>query len=276
MAMLLLGAGASASAEELKRIQGDFRKALIDLSARIEAKRESELPVPAAAAKSPASARVVLVAFTGGLLPYAHTGTGVAMLTQRINGMGDEGVATLLFGRSEWRLAAAEVVRLTHSSPRSPGGLPRPLIVACGHSLGANAMGKFARLLGESGLEVSLAVYIDAFSAGKLKVPANVACAVNFYQRAGWRKGIPVRGQSGLVALQPARTTLLGSYVLKPRDKPPKARPQPWRRLFMEPHYLLPYDARVQGYVCDSVRILLRLSAERAGNDARTAETGAR
>jgi hypothetical protein len=44
----------------------------------------------------------------------------------------------------------------------------------------------------------------------------------------------------------------------------------------MEPHYLLPYDARVQGYVCDSVRILLQLSAEEAGDGARAAEAGAR
>jgi len=275
VAMLLLGAGASASADELERIRGDFRRALLDLSEHIDAKWQPELPVPTAAA-SPGSARVVVVGFTGGLLPYTHTGSGVAMLTQRINGMGDEGVAALLFSRIEWRQAATEVLRLAHSSPRSPGRLPQPLIVACGHSLGANAMGKFARLLGESGLEVSLAVYIDAFSAEKPRVPANVACAVNFYQRTGMLKGIPVRGQSGLVASAPARTTLLGSYVLKPRDKPPKARPQPFRRLFMEPHYLLPYDARVQGYVCDSVRILLQLSAEEAGDGARAAEAGAR
>ncbi|MGB7760442.1 MAG: hypothetical protein WBL61_11465 [Bryobacteraceae bacterium] len=268
--MLLLGAGASASADEWERIHGDFRKALLDLSGRIDAKRESQLPDPAADAASPVSARVVVVGFTGGLIPYVHNSTGVAMLTQRINGIGDEGVAALLFGRGGWRQAAAEVLKLAHSPPRSASRLPQPLIVACGHSLGANAMGKFVRLLGESGLEVSLAVYIDAFSAEKPRVPANVACAINFYQRSGMRKGIPVRGQPGLVASEPARTTLLGSYLLKPRDKPPKARPQPLRRLFMESHYLLPYDARVQGYVCDSVRILLQLSAEGTGDGPRT------
>jgi hypothetical protein len=32
----------------------------------------------------------------------------------------------------------------------------------------------------------------------------------------------------------------------------------------------------VQGYVCNSVRILLQLSAEGAGDGARAAETGAR
>lgn len=276
VAMLLFGAGASASADELERIHSDFRKALIDLSERIDAQRQSELPLPAAAAATPGSARVLVVGFTGGLIPYAHTGTGVAMLTHRINGMGDAGVAALLFGRNEWRRAAAEVLKLAHASTSSPGRLQQPLIVAFGHSLGANAMGEFAHLLGESGLEVSLAVYIDAFSAEKPSVPANVACAINFYQRAGMLTRIQVRGQSGLVASAPARTTLLGSYCLKPRDKPPKTRPQPWRRVFMEPHYLLPYDARVQGYVCEAVRILLRLSAEGAADGARAAETGAR
>jgi hypothetical protein len=274
--MLLLGAGASASANELERIHSDFRRALLDLSERMDAKWQPQLPVPAAAAAAPGSARVVVVGFTGGLIPYTHTGTGVAMLTHRINGMGDQGVAALLFGRNQWRQAAAEVLELAHASTGSPGRLPQPLIVAFGHSLGAIAMGQFAHLLGESGLKVSLAVYIDAFSAEKPSVPANVVCAINFYQRAGMLKRIQVRGQSGLVASAPARTTLLGSYCLKPRDKPPKARPQPWRRLFMEPHYLLPYDARVQGYVCEAVRILLRLSAEGAADGALAADTGAR
>jgi len=104
---------------------------------------------------------------------------------------------------------------------RLPGGLRQPLIVACGHSLGANAMGKFARLLGQSGLEVSLAVYIDAFSAGKSQVPANVNCAHQFLSTGpACSKVSRWRGQSGLVAVEPGRTTLLGSYLLKPRGKP--------------------------------------------------------
>jgi hypothetical protein len=125
-------------------------------------------------------------------------------------------------------------------------------------------MGKFAGLLDEAGLEVSLAVYIDAFSREKSRVPANVACAINFYQRGGIFKGIPVRGQSGLVAVAPARTTLLGSYLLKPRGKPPRAKPRPFRRLFFEQHYLLAHDARVHGFICSAVRTLLQLSAEGA------------
>jgi hypothetical protein len=274
--MLLLGAGVSASAGELERIHGDLRRALLDLSERVDAKWKPELPVPAAASSSPGSARVLVVAFTGGLVPKVHPRSGVAMLTRRINGMGDDGVAALLFGRSDWRQAAAEVLKLAHSSPGSPGRLRQPLIVACGHSLGANSMGKFARLLGQSGLEVSLAVYIDAFSPGKSRVPANVAYAVNFYQRAGLLKGIPMRGQSGLVASAPARTTLLGSYLLKPPGKRPTGEPRPFRLPLFEPHHLLAYDTRVQGYVCDSVRILLQLSAEEAGDGARAAEIGAR
>jgi len=63
---------------------------------------------------------------------------------------------------------------------------------------------------------------------------------------------------------------------LKPRDRPPKGQPRPLRLPLVEPHNLLPYDPRVQGYVCDSVRILLQLSAEGAGDGARAAEIGAR
>ena len=274
--MLLAGAGRSAATGEWERIHDGFRKALRDLSGRLGAEWKPDLPAPGVAAAWPGSARVVVVGFTGWLEPHGPPDSGIRVLTGRINGMGEEGVAALLYGQGEWRQAAAEVLRLAHSWPDSPGRLRQPLIVACGHSLGANAMGKFARLLGQSGLEVSLAVYIDAFSAEKSRVPANVACAINFYQRAGMFKGLLVRGQSGLVAVAPDRTTLLGSYLLKPRDKPPKAEPRPFRRLLFEQHYLLAHDARVQGYICDSVRILLQLSAEGAGDGAPATEIGAR
>ena len=245
VAMLLLGAGRSACAGDWERIHDDFRRALLDLSGRLGAQWKPELPAPGAAAGAAGSARVVVVGFTGGLEPLGRPDSGIRVLIRRINGMGDEGVVALLFGQSEWRQAAAEVLRLAHSSPASPGRLRQPLSVACGHSLGANAVNKFAQLLGQSGLEVSLAVYVDAFSAEKSRVPANVACAVNFYQRAGILKGIPVRGQSGMVAVAPDRTTLLGSYLLEPRDKPPNAKPRPFRRLLFEQHYLLAHDAGV-------------------------------
>jgi hypothetical protein len=262
VAMLLLGADRTASAGDWERIHDGFRRALLDLSGRLGAEWKPDLPAPGTAAASPGSPRVVVVGFTGWLEPNGPPDSGIRVVTGRINGMGDEGAVALLYGPGGWRQAAAEVLALARSSADSPGRLRQPLIVAFGHSMGANAMGKFAKLLGQSGLEVSLAVYIDAFSAGKSRVPANVACAINFYQRAGMLKGIPLRGQSGLVAVAPARTTLLGSYVLKPRDKPPKTKPRPFRRLLFEQHYLLAHDARVQGFICDAVRILLRLSAD--------------
>jgi hypothetical protein len=274
--MLLLRLAGAASAGDWERIHGDFRRELLDLSGRLGAEWKPDLPALEAATGTRGSARVVVVGFTGGLEPHGPSDSGIRVVTRRIDGMGDEGVVALLYGQSQWRQAAAEVLRRAHSSPDPPGGLRQPLIVALGHSLGANAMGKFARLLGQSGLEVSLAVYIDAFSAGKSRVPANVACAINFYQRAGKFKGIPLRGQSGLVAVAPARTTLLGSYLLKPPGTRPKGEPRPYRLPLSKPHHLLAYDTRVQGYVCDSVRILLQLSAEGAGDGARAAESGAR
>lgn len=270
VAMLLLGAAGTASTSDWERIHGDFRRELLDLSGRLGAEWKPDLPAPEAATGTRGSARVVVVGFTGGLEPRGPSDSGIRVVTQRIDGMGDEGVVALVYAQSQWRQAAAEVLRRAHSSPDPPGGLRQPLIIAFGHSLGANAMGKFARLLGQSGLEVSLAVYIDAFSAGKSRVPANVACAINFYQRAGKFKGIPLRGQSGLVAVAPARTTLLGSYLLKPRDKPPRAKPRPFRRLLFQQHYLLAHDSRVQGYILSAVRILLQLSKEGANLQGRS------
>jgi hypothetical protein len=260
--MLLLGAAATAFPSDWERIHADFRRELLGLSVRLNAESKPDLPAPEVATGPRGSARVVVVGFTGGLEPRGLPDSGIPVIARRIDGMGDEGVVALLYGQSRWRQAAGEVLRRAHSSPGAPGGLGQPLIVAYGHSLGANAIGKFARLLGQSGLVVSLAVYIDAFSAVKSRVPANVACAINFYQRAGMFKGIPLRGQSGLVAVAPARTTLLGSYLLEPRDKPPHSKPRPFRRLLFQQHYLLAHDSRVQGYILSAVRILLQLSKQ--------------
>jgi hypothetical protein len=266
--VLPLAAHACASASEWERIQAGFRTALVDLSERLGGEWHPDLPAPRAAAASPGAARVVVVGFTGGLEPRGFQDSGIATVIRQTGGMGGEGVVALQFTHGEWRQAAARVLDLARSSPDSLGHLRQPLIVACGHSMGAISMGKFAQLLGQSGLEVSLAVYIDAFSVGTPRVPANVQCAINFYQRAGIFRGLPVRGQASLAAVEPARTTLLGNYRLIPRDKPPKARARPNRRLFFEQHYRLAHDARVQGFICEAVRILLRLQAEGAAPQA--------
>jgi hypothetical protein len=267
MAMLLLAADATAFAAGWERIQADFRSALADLSGRIGEDWRPNLPAPGAPAASPGAPRVVVVGFTGGLEPKGFQDSGIATVIRRIAGLGD-GVVALQFTHGEWRQAAAKVLDLARSSPPLPGHLRQPLIVACGHSMGAISVGKFAQLLGQSGLDVSLAVYIDAFSASQPRVPANVVCAINFYQRAGMFRGLPVRGQAELAAVEPARTTLLGNYRLKPRDKPPKARARPNRRLFFEQHYRLAHDARVQGFILEAVRILLRLPADGPGLQA--------
>lgn len=145
----------------------------------------------------------------------------------------------------EWRRAAAGVVE----AAASPGGARQPLVAVSGHGKGGAAVGKFARELERHGLEIALAVYIDAVSWRAPLVPANVRYAVNFHQRAGLFNGLPVRGKPRLAAERPDRTVILGCYEITPR-------PGRWgwswnllQPLLYRQHHRMAHDRRLRGYL---------------------------
>jgi hypothetical protein len=76
---------------------------------------------------------------------------------------------------------------------------PFELAVVYGHSWGAGSIAKFARALRKENIAISLAVYIDAFTLRNPRIPNNIRCVVNFYQRSGILRGLPFRGKSELI-----------------------------------------------------------------------------
>jgi len=142
---------------------------------------------------------MIVVGFTGGLETKDSRASGTVALNRHLTGSLGEGngVWTRTYNNTRWRRAAAEVMEVVRSAQERAQGIPgyrQPLIVVHGHSLGAGSVTKLARAMGNEGLEISLAVYIDAFQLRNPRLPGNIRYAVNFYQRAllppsrRWRK----------------------------------------------------------------------------------------
>jgi pimeloyl-ACP methyl ester carboxylesterase len=186
-------------------------------------------------------------------------------------------VRALTYNNFRWRRAASDVVALARAdgaatSPAGlPGGdlsLPQPFIIVYGHSWGGGSIAKFARLLRDEGLDISLAVYIDAFTVRNPRVPDNVRYAVNFYQRAGLLRGLPLRGKRQLVPESPDATHILGSYRLRPDTDH-----FGWNWNLIQPllyrhHHRISHDVRLQHYLVEAVGVLLETVADAPVHDA--------
>jgi hypothetical protein len=203
---------------------------------------------------------LVVVGFIGGIEPRDSSASGVVAIEKHLDVQLEprEDVLYLAFNNLRWRRAADEVaaaVAAARAEGRLWPGLRQPLIVAVGHSWGAGAIKGLAERLGQNGLDVSLAVFLDGFGWSRLQVPPGVRFAVNFYQRSGILGGFPLRGKSELVIQDPARTCDLGSFRIKPR-----ADHWGWSWTLVQPlvyrwHHLLAHDYRVKGYLVDLVRL---------------------
>jgi hypothetical protein len=187
----------------------------------------------------------IVVGFTGGLEGQNSQVSGVVRLRRAIDEQfGDSpDVTALAYSNFKWRHAATEVTALVRRQGTEPA------IVVYGHSWGAGAIGKFARELEREGIEIALAIYIDAFSIRNPRVPGNVHYAVNLYQRTGVLRGLPLRGKKHLVARAPESTVILGSLRIRPETDH-----FGWSWNLVQPllyrhHHRISHDLRIQEYL---------------------------
>jgi hypothetical protein len=133
-------------------------------------------------------------------------------------------------------------------------------IILYGHSWGASQTLIFARDLQQRGIPVSLTIQIDSvkkFGQDGRTVPANVAKAVNFYQRKGLTRGQPL-----IVAADAGRTKILGNFHMKYEDHQVNCDNYRWlSRVFNQPHHQIENDPEVWG------RIASLIDAELLGTD---------
>jgi pimeloyl-ACP methyl ester carboxylesterase len=196
--------------------------------------------------------RMIVVGFTGGLEKKESKASGIVALRgllERRSAAGDT-ILTLTYNNFHWRRAATQV-----REAAGAGSAERPTIVVYGHSWGAGAIGKFARRLKKDGLDVALAVYIDAFMWRNPRVPDNVRTAVNFYQRSGMLRGLPMRGKAHLIPDDPDNTYVIGSFQIDPKTEQWGWSWNLLQPLFYRHHHRIAHDLRLKQYLVETLNL---------------------
>jgi hypothetical protein len=245
-------------------IHMEMREALAALSQEYFGSPAARIPASAPPAAVPQSAGrpyLILVGFTGGVEPSSSKASGVVVLHSRVDGHfgSDSEVRVLTYNNFRWRRAATDVVELVLAARRKDPYLRQPLIVVYGHSWGGGSIRKFAGELQKEDLEISLAIYIDTFQWRNPRLPENIRYAVNFYQRAGLLRGLPLRGKSKLIPGSPDATHVLGNYRITPQTDF-----WGWNWNLIQPllyrhHHRIAHDVRLQRYLVEIVHLKMEL-----------------
>jgi pimeloyl-ACP methyl ester carboxylesterase len=152
-----------------------------------------------------------------------------------------------VFGNHHGRKALRQVVRLLdtdHDGVLSSLEKERATIIIYGHSWGATETVTFARELGQMGIPVALTIQIDTIAKPGHKaseLSPNVASAINFYQTEG-----PLHGAPEIVAVDPARTKIIGNLRMTYENRPINCDNYSWySRTLNKPHHEIENDFRV-------------------------------
>jgi pimeloyl-ACP methyl ester carboxylesterase len=121
-------------------------------------------------------------------------------------------------------------------------------IILFGHSWGASEAIHFARELGHRGIPVLLTIQVDSVEKSGENdgfIPPNVREAINFYQTEGL-----LHGRRVIQAIDPTRTTILGSYKSSYKSSPVSCTGYGWfARAFMKPHIEIENDRALWGRI---------------------------
>jgi hypothetical protein len=169
------------------------------------------------------------------------------------------GVYAEVFENHRREVARAEIMRLVdvnHDGTLSSEEKRSARILLYGHSWGASEVVTLARELESAGIPVLLTVQVDSIAKPGENdglIPANVAEAANFYQVDGL-----VRGQNQIHAADPARTRILGNFLLDYKANPIDCKEYPWYdRFFMRSHIEIECDPKVWNRVESLIRMRL-------------------
>ena len=193
----------------------------------------------------------IVIGFVGGMVAHDNAAHAEVQLAERLQSDYPAGVQVRLFENRRSRQANSEVLRLLdvdRDGTLSAAEKRDARITIYGHSWGASEAVALARSLGKEGIPVLLTVQVDSIAKpgeNDGSIPANVAQAVNFYQRHGL-----LRGRPEIRAADASRTQILGNFQLDYRSNPIDCAGYPWyARAFMRPHIEIESDPGVWGRV---------------------------
>jgi Alpha/beta hydrolase family len=228
-------------------------------------------PVDAAAARiDPAPANIV-IGFVGGFVAHDSPHHGPVQLAQQIRRSVSKDTYVRVFENRHRKQAYADVARLldtNHDGILSAEEKSRARIILFGHSWGASAAVLLARDLDRQGVPVLLTVQVDSVAKAWQNdsiIPDNVAQAVNFYQTQGI-----LHGQPRITAANPAKTQILGNYLMDYKKAPVEC-PEAswWDHVFTPGHMQSECDPHLWLQIEEMVK--LRLSSPETSQSASAA-----
>jgi hypothetical protein len=183
----------------------------------------------AAVVRSEVGASAIVIGFVGGFVRHDDARHRPVQLAQRMQGMLGQGTYIRVFENRHRKAAYRAILRLLdtdHDGSLSADEKARARIVLFGHSWGAAAAVRLAHDLEQQQIPVLLTVQVDSvakFWQNDSVIPANVAEAVNFFQTHGL-----IHGRKQITAADPARTQILGNYLMDYRKAPVECRERSW------------------------------------------------
>jgi hypothetical protein len=198
----------------------------------------------------------IVIGFLGGFVRHNNDVHSEVQLASRLQNEYPSGVQVIMFENHRGQQARREIIRLldvNHDGTLSAGEKLDARIAIYGHSWGASETVTLARALGKEGIPVMLTVQVD--SIAKLgendeSIPANVAQAVNFYQRRGL-----LQGRQRIRAADTSRTRILGNFQFDYKANSISCAGYPWyARMFMKPHLEIESDPSVWRQVESLIR----------------------
>jgi hypothetical protein len=205
--------------------------------------RAESIPGPSCPARQP----LIVVGFMGGHVRSDNLAHGEARLARDLDDQYPGAVDARTFENRREHEALRTVLKLLDTS--KDGRLSEvekssARIVIFGHSWGASETVHFARELNRRGIPVLLTVQVDSVQKSGQddgNIPPNVHEAVNFYQKEGLLHGRP-----SIRAMDPGRTTILGSYESSYRKHAVSCAGYGWfARAFMRQHIEIENDRAV-------------------------------
>jgi len=198
---------------------------------------------------SPTVSPTIVIGFLGGRVKKTNTIHREVQMALHLRQSHATGVYAQVFQNTHGPQAFREIQRLldiNHDGVLSLAEKQHARIILYGHSWGASETVAMAWQLEDAGIPVLLAVLVDRVpkfgSVGAdVRIPANVAQAINFYQTDGL-----LHGRSTIQAADPAATKILGNLQLDYKTTHVPCDEYPWyARAFMGPHIEIENDPRV-------------------------------
>ena len=202
----------------------------------------SDLPGSDARCRPPAP--LIVIGFMGGHVRAGNPVHREALLVRNLEDRFPNAVRAMTFANRDEAAALHSVLDLLDidkDGRLSNNEKNAARIVLFGHSWGASEAVNLAQDLDRRGIPVLLTIQVDSVrkhGEDDGSIPANVREAINFYQTEGM-----LHGRSSIQAIDPTRTTILGSYESSYKTKPVSCAGFSWfARAFMKEHIEIEND----------------------------------